>query len=111
MARKVIGYDEQGNKIWERDAREYDSKSFMGQIVPGLTIGDIVKAVPVVFLAGMAWMNQQNTNVQFLNTMQKISDKVEAHSEALQHLDNYMSSATGKQFQNGEPISEVKDVH
>lgn len=110
MVKKIVGYDDGGRKVFERDAREYD-KGIMGQIMPGLTIGDIVKTVPIIFAIGVGWNNfnnqyvsQQNTNTQMIQTLQKITEQVEKHSRILAHLDVYLSSSTGKQFSDGEPV-------
>ena len=108
MVDKIVGIDKTGKKLFERNARDYD-KGIMDQIIPGLTLGDIVKAVPIFFIAGVAWTNfnnqylaQQATNAQLLDTVKTISGQVEKHSRILIHLDNYLSSATGKQFNDGE---------
>lgn len=110
MTTKVMGYDEKGKKIWERQARDYD-KGITGQIVSGLTIGDLLKFAGVLvacvawyFSQQTSWTNQQNLNSQTIITLQKIGDQVEKHSKILSHLDTYLSSSTGKQFTDGEPI-------
>lgn len=109
MVDKIAGFKD-GKKVFERDARDYD-RGVMGQIVPGLTVGDIVKGAVVIFGIGVGWVNfnnqyiaQQNTNVQMIQTLQKITEQVEKHSRILAHLDVYLSSSTGKQFNDGEPI-------
>jgi hypothetical protein len=110
MVHKIIGVDEKGKKIFEREAREYD-QGIMGQIIPGLTVGDIIKTVPILFAIGAGWANfnnqylqQQQTNQQMLAALKSISDEVGKHSKILAHLDSYLSSSTGKQFNDGEPI-------
>lgn len=117
-AKRVIGIDDKGNKLWERDAREYDSRGVMGQIIPGLTIGDIVKTIPIIFAIAASWINYQNqmtqqaaTNVQMIQTLQKITEQVEKHSRILAHLDNYLSSSTGKQFNDGVPVNNIITTH
>ncbi len=109
MVKKIVGYDESGKKLFEREARDYD-KGIMSQVIPGLTIGDIFKGVVLVFGIGVAYVNfnnqfaqQQNTNMQMIETLKKITDQVEKHSRILAHLDSYLSSSTGRQFTDGEP--------
>lgn len=106
MVRKIIGYDASGKKVFERDAREYD-KSVSGAIF-GISIGDIVKAVPVVFLCGIVYANQQNVNSHLMGSISEVSKTTALNSEAigglkdtLKNLDNYLSASTGKPFYNG----------
>ena len=110
MTEKVYGTDKNGNKIWERPAKEYD-KGIEGQIIKGLTVGDLLKFAAIV-VACVAWyFNQQNQwesqktyNANLVATIQKVGDTVEKHSKILAHLDAYLSSSTGKQFNDGEPV-------
>lgn len=110
MTEKVYGIDKQGKKLWERSARDYD-KGIEGQLIRGLTIGDLLKfavgisaCVSFYFTQQNAWINQQNLNTQTIVTLQKIGDQIEKHSRILSHLDTYLSSSTGKQFSDGQPV-------
>jgi hypothetical protein len=119
VVKRIVGLDDNGKKVFERDAREYDT--LIANTKFGVTLGDIVKAVPVIFLCGMLWMknesaweNQIKNNLQMTQAIQANTSEIKNissnNSKTLSFLqdyifkmDNYLSSTTGKRFKNGEP--------
>lgn len=82
-----------------------EKKSFLG-----ITTGDLVRAIPIIFLCGVVYANQQNVNLQLMKSIEKIDTSSAKNAEAIgglkeliQNLQNYLSSTTGKQFNNGFP--------
>lgn len=103
MVKKIVGYNEQGKIVFEREAREYDKT--IANTAFGVSLGDIVKAVPIIFLCGIIYAGQQNFNERILKNVNDNSQAIGGMKEALSNLNNYLSSATGKQFKDGRPIS------
>lgn len=101
MVKKIIGYDDKGGKVFERDAREYDKS--VSNMLMGISIGDIVKAVPIFFLCGTVYMHQQDFNEKVLISMKSNSDAIGGIKEVLAHLDSSLTQITGKQFLDGMP--------
>lgn len=112
MVKRIVGFDEKGKQVFERDARAYDQS--LANMKFGLTIGDIVKAVPIIFLCGIVWANQKSTNEKLSEAIQanttQIKEIVNGNTQTLNFLqsyisrvDNYLSATTGKRFKNGEP--------
>lgn len=112
MVKKIIGLDDAGKQVFERDARSYDQG--IADMVFGIRAGDIVKAIPVIFLCGMVWSNQQAFNVKLLdmvnansqiikNLASENSKTLSIMNEYIAKMDSYLSAATGKRFRNGEP--------
>lgn len=101
MVKKIVGLDENGKKVFEREARIYDqgieNKTF------GITIGDIFKVIPVFILIVTVYVNQQNFNVQILNMTNNNSKAVSDITQVIGNINNYLSSTTGKQFKDGRP--------
>lgn len=102
MVKKIVGYDDAGKKVFEREAREYD-KSIVNTKF-GITLSDIFKVVPVLVLIITVYVNQQNFNVQILRSVDNNSYAIGGMKETLANLNNYLSSSTGKQFKDGRPF-------
>lgn len=108
MTTKVAGFDAKGRKIWEREAREYDQS--ISHKVFGISLGDVVKAVPIIFLCAsyyVADVNFKRDQLAINNKMQASFDKqavsIENMNKTLINLNIYLSATTGKQFQDGLP--------
>lgn len=101
MVKKIVGYDEEGNQVFEREAREYDRS--IANTPFGITISDIFKVIPVFILIITVYVNQQNFNVQILAMVNNNTSAVVGIKETLGNLNNYLSSTTGKQFKDGRP--------
>lgn len=103
MVKKIVGYadDNCTKKIFERDAREYD-KSVSNTIL-GISIGDLVRAVPVIIACGIFYANDCNFKKTQIEFNQQMMLSVNNMNETLTNLNNYLSSTTGKQFKNGWP--------
>lgn len=101
MVRKIVGYDNAGKKVFERDARSYDEG--IGHIRFGITFADVLKVIPVFILIITVYVNQQNFNVQLLNISNSNSKSIMNITNVLGNLNNYLSSTTGKQFKDGRP--------
>lgn len=112
MVKKVVGYNDQGEKVFEREARVYDQT--IANTMFGISIGDVVKAVPVIFLCGIVWANQQSTNEKLSEAMAANTTSIKeiansntrtlnALTDYISKMDSYLSSTTGKRFRNGEP--------
>jgi hypothetical protein len=102
MVKKIIGYNEEGEKVFERDARDYDKS--IANTTFGVSLGDIVKAVPIIFLCGIVWANQQSFNSMVVKSLEKNAEAIGDVKTVLANLNNYLSSTTGKRFRNGEPL-------
>lgn len=101
LVKKIVGFDEEGKKIFERDARAYDNS--IANTPFGITLSDIFKVVPVFILIITVYVNQQNFNVQILTMVNNNTSAVVGIKEVLGNLNNYLSSTTGKQFKDGRP--------
>ena len=108
MVKKIVGFDEDGKKVFERDARQYDQS--IVNTTFGLTLADVIKVVPIIILMIGVYVNQQSFNATILRSVDSLavlsSDNAKAiggMKEALNNLNNYLSSSTGKQFENGRP--------
>lgn len=108
MVQKIVGYDDKGKKVFEREARAYDQS--ISKTAFGVTLGDIVKAIPIVFLCGIVYANQQNVNKHMMDAVLQVSASTSENSKAingiwvvLNNLNNYLSASTGKQFKDGVP--------
>lgn len=101
MVEKIVGYDKNKKIVFERQAREYDKS--IGYTILGVSVGDLVKAIPVIFVAGMIYMHQQNFDEQILGMVNNNSKAIEDMGRTLNHLNNSLSVITGKQFDDGEP--------
>ena len=101
MVKKIIGYDEEGKKVFEREARIYDQS--IANTKFGVTLADVFKVVPVFILIVTVYVNQQNFNVQVLNMTNKNTEAISHMGNVLGSLQNYLSSSTGKQFKDGRP--------
>lgn len=117
MVKRVVGYDDKGAKVFDREAREYDKG--IANTVFGITVGDVFKVIPLIFLCGMVWANQQSINDKMsqmiaTNTL-AIKDIANTNSktfvaltEYVSRMDSYLSATTGKRFKNGEPYEFQK---
>ncbi len=108
MVKRVVGYDDKGKEVFNREAREYDQS--ISKSVFGITIGDAVKAITVVAIGVMLYANQQRVNEQLMQSIKLVSDSSERNTAAitsmrdvLWNLNNYLSASTGKQFKDGVP--------
>ena len=101
MVKKVVGYDDFGKKVFERDAREYDR--LISQNVFGISISDIVKTVPVFIACGIFYANDLNFKRVQTEFNEKMVLSVNNMNNTLTNLNNYLSSTTGKQFKDGRP--------
>lgn len=101
MVKKIVGYDDSGKKIFEREARAYDqgiaNKTF------GITVADVFKVVPILVLIVTVYVNQQNFNAKMLESTSENSQAIGGIKETLANLNNYLSATTGKQFKDGIP--------
>ena len=102
MVKKIIGYNDKDEIVFERDARAYDKE--IANTVFGITIGDVIKTVPVIFFCGIVYANQLKFNEQMLISNTKNSEAIGGIKEVLSNLNNYLSPTTGKRFKNGEPL-------
>lgn len=112
MVKRIVGYDEDGNKVFDREARVYDKGmgSSFSLFGAQFSVGDIIKAIPIITICISVYTNQQLTNARFLDSITKISQSTENNAQAiagmkdvLGNLNNYLSSKTGKQFKDGLP--------
>lgn len=103
MVRKVRGFDDKGNMVFERDAREYDRS--ISNTMFGVSMGDIVKAVPIIFMAGMIYMYQQGLNSRILEMVGNNTTAISSMSRSITRLNMYLSASTGKQFDDGVEIN------
>lgn len=110
MVERIVGLNKEGDKVFEREASEYDRG--MATMRFGFTPRDIIKAVGFVFLCGTLYAGQQNINKQMLESIVQISANTKDNASAisglkdtLYNLNNYLSSSTGKQFKDGRPLS------
>lgn len=108
MVKKIIGLDEQGKKVFERDARAYDQS--VANMRFGISIGDALKAIPFIVFCVLFYAqdqafkeNQKAFNVQVLKSINENSMAIGGIKEVLGNLNNYLSSSTGKQFESGRP--------
>lgn len=104
MVKIVRGYDDDEKVVFERPAREYDKS--IAKTTFGISLGDIVKAIPIIFLCGIVYAHQQEFDSRMLNSMNENSSAVTSIKMVLQHLDNSLTKITGKQFQDGLPITQ-----
>lgn len=109
MVKTVIGLDAKGEKVFERPARAYDQG--IANTVFGITIGDIIKAVPVIIACVMLYANNENFkrnqvtfNSRILTSTNENAQAIGGLKEVMWNLNNYLSSSTGKQFKDGRPI-------
>lgn len=109
MTERVYGVDKQGKKIWERPAREYDKS--ISNTAFGITIGDLIKAVPVIVACALFYANGETFkknqiafNQQVLTSVDNNARAVGGIKDVLWNLNNYLSASTGKQFRDGRPI-------
>lgn len=103
MVKKVIGINDKGEKLWERDAREYDRTITSHNTIFGISVSEIFRVIPVFIAIGMMYSNQQNLNSQMLAMGAANSASISKMVVTLGHLDNWLSSTTGKQFTDGVP--------
>lgn len=112
MVKRIVGYDAQGKKVFDREARSYDNS--VENRVFGVSVGDVIKAVPVIFLCGMIWQNQQITNKTLFNSLSENNKSIQELTRSngatleflnkyISRMDNYLSATTGKRFKEGEP--------
>jgi len=101
MVKRIIGLDEKGKEVFNREARAYEesiaNKTF------GITISDVFRVVPILVLLVTVYVNQQNFNYQVLEMTKENTRAISGMKEVLYNLNNYLSSATGKQFKDGSP--------
>lgn len=109
MVKRIVGYDDSGKQVFDREAREYDKS--MNQSTFGVTINDLIKAIPVIFLCGIVYAGQQsinanqvNINAQTQRLIDKNSEIISSMKDAINNLNMYLSSTTGKQFKDGRPL-------
>ena len=102
MVKKIVGFDENGKKLFEREARAYDKG--LATTVLGISVGDIVKTVPVIFLCGIIYAGQQNFNQQIMKSTSENSAAISRLDITLVNINNYLSASTGKQFKDGRPL-------
>lgn len=104
MVKRIVGLDAEGKEVFNREARGYDqgisSKTF------GITIGDVLKIVPVFILIITVYVNQQNFNIRVLELSSNNAQAIGSLKEVVLNLNNYLSSQTGKQFKDGRPLYE-----
>ena len=103
MVERIAGYDKSGRKVFERPAREYDHG--IANTKFGVSIGDLVKAIPIIFLAGILYAGQQKFNEGMTVMVSNNTKAINSIEETLGNLNNYLSSSTGKQFKDGRPLS------
>ncbi len=99
MVKKIVGYDDKGKVVFERNPREMDNLISNHKI----TISEVIRVVPILVLLVTVYVNQQNFNTHILRTVDNNSQAIAGIKEVLANLNNYMSSSTGKQFHNGIP--------
>lgn len=99
MVKRIVGYDDKGNKVFERPAREYDNQ--ISKMVFGITLGDAVKAGSVLALGVMLYANQQTFNGKVLG---ELTDNAVIRKEIINTLNNInvtLSLIVGKPVVNG----------
>lgn len=108
MVKRIVGYDDKGEKLFDREARDYDKR--IAATVFGITLGDIVKAVPVIAACVLIYSNnehfkqdQLSFNKTVLSSINTNAENIAGIKNVLTNLNNYLSSATGKQFKDGIP--------
>ncbi len=109
MVVKVCGLDDKGKVVFERPARDYDKR--IAESVFGVTLGDCLKAASVITVGILIYANQQNFNKTIMESVAQVSFNTNENAkaisgvkDALNNLNNYLSSSTGKQFKDGRPI-------
>lgn len=105
MVKKIVGYDDSGKKVFERDAREYDN--FLSN---KFSFKDIIKVIPIVVACCLFYFNmlnfqesQSRFNITVIQSINKNSDAIGGIKDVLSSLDSYLSSSTGRQFERGRP--------
>lgn len=98
MVRKVKILDADTNQELRQ---EYAS---IEKTVLGIRLGDIIKAIPLVFLCGIFYANQQTTNQRIDNNQTVLSKSIEKLIEFNKTSDSWHSTVWGTQFEGGKPI-------
>lgn len=108
MVKKIIGVDEHGKKVFERDARVYDQS--IANLRFGVSVGDVLKAVPIIVVCALFYAqdmnfkeNQKLFNSQVLASINENSKAIGGIKDVLFNLNSYLSSETGQQFKDGVP--------
>lgn len=108
MVKKIVGLDAEGNKVFERDARAYDQS--LANMRFGVSIGDVLKAIPIIVACVYMYSNQQAFNRTMMGSIDSLSLSTNENAKAiggikdtLSNLNNYLSATTGKQFEYGRP--------
>jgi len=99
MVTRIVGYSNDGKKVFDRPAREYDSQ--ISKMVFGITMGDAIKAGSVIALGIMLYANQMNFNTKVL---QELTDNASIRREMINTLSNInvtLSLIVGKPVVNG----------
>ena len=102
MVKKIAGFDEKGNKVFERDAREYDQSVIHKPFQ--ITLSDLIKVIPIFFACAYVYINQNNFNNSILQSFNTISVTTQENTKAIDSLKDVLSSLmTGKKFKDGMP--------
>jgi hypothetical protein len=99
MVKRIVGYDDSGKKVFERDARTYDQS--ITDSVFGITLSDVFKIIPIFALAINVYSNQKSFNERILDMTNRNSEAISAMSNGLNNINNSLSAITGKQYKDG----------
>ena len=106
MVKKIVGFDDKGNKVFERDARDYDKS--ITKTVFGLTLGDVIKTVPIIFLAGIVYAHQDDFNKKLFAWHKEDVATIAGIQTTLENLNSWLSASTGKPFKDGMPVGQAE---
>lgn len=101
MVKRIVGFDDKDKIVFERNARDYDRG--IANTMFGVTVGDILKTIPVIIACVMIYANQTHINEKIMFQTSENAQAIGGIKEVLNNLNNYLSSSTGKQFENGRP--------
>lgn len=105
MVKKIIGLDETGKKVFERDARIYEQN--IANRTFGITISDIFKVVPVLVLIVTVYVNQQNFNSRVIDMVSQNTQSIGKLTDVIANINSSLSAITGKQYRDGYPTGGI----
>ena len=102
VVKRIVGFDDNGKKVFEREAREYDQSIVYKPFA--ITLSDIIKVVPIFFACVYVYVNQNNFNNTILQSINSVSISTQNNTLAINNLKDVLATiSTGKNFKDGMP--------